>query len=443
MTQPAISVEGLTKNYPLQTNQPQACLSHLLKSLFNKATLNSDHPAGYFRALDDIAFEVPVGSTMGVIGLNGSGKSTLLQILAGTLKPSCGKVSTHGKISAILELGSGFNPHFTGNENILLNSSIQGFSKSELEGVREKIIAYADIGNFIDQPVRTYSSGMLVRLAFAVCIHANPDILIIDEALAVGDAKFQSKCFQSILKLQSDGKTILFVSHNINSVAQICNSAILLHHGRIRAEGEPGAVINDYSKVLTGNSLPQKKSIYPVVKQSSVSKQQSIRQKIISEEEEFDLQSENEYSYGGEKGVIKGFQILDEEGKEALSLISGKFYRIQYTVHAIHSLVSPIYTFKFRNAKRQEIYGTNTFFAKIPTEDLEPGEKVRVQFKLEVNLIPGVYFISVGCTRFDHGQLEVIHRRYDIKEVRVHSSDGAFGIANCHADIQWERIAPQ
>ena len=439
MDQFAISVEGLTKNYPMQTNKPQACLSHLLKSLCNKAPKTHEHTEGYFTALDDLSFQVPIGSTLGIIGLNGSGKSTLLQILAGTLKPSSGRVKTHGKISAILELGSGFNPDFTGSENIKLNSSIQGISRNELGEVYSQIISYADIGEFIHQPVRTYSSGMLVRLAFAVCIHTNPDILIVDEALAVGDARFQAKCFQSILNLQKQGKTILFVSHDVNSVAQICNSAILLHHGQIRAEGDPGCVINDYSKVLTGNELPEKR-VYPLISRTEAPESETIREKIIRHEVDAQIEGGHEYSYGGEKAIIKDFSITDESGDETQALISGKTYSMAYTVQAIDMVKSPIYTFKFRNTRRQEIYGTNSLFAKIPTEDLQPGVKIRVRFKLKANLIPGIYFISIGLTRFEHGELEVIHRRYDIREVHVHCDDGAFGIANCHAEIHWERI---
>lgn len=440
MDQHAIKVEGLTKYYPLETNKPNACVSHLMKSLFRRDSGALEDPSGYFKALENISFTLPKGSTMGIIGLNGSGKSTLLQILTGTLKPTAGSVQTHGKIAAILELGSGFNMDFTGVENIELNSTIHGFSPKELEAVKSKIIAYADIGEFVYQPVRTYSSGMLVRLAFSVCIHTNPDILIIDEALAVGDARFQAKCFQSILNLQKQGKTILFVSHDVNSVAQICNCAILLHHGRVRAIGDPGSVINDYSKVLTGTPLPEFTE-YPVIENTTIKKEETERDIIIQEEIDSDVLGEHEYSYGGEKGIIKEFQILDQSGKHTQALISGSTYTVKYSVLSKNHIKNPIFTFKFRNAKRQEIYGTNTLFANVPTDDLQAGERVLVQIKLQLNLIPGAYFISVGCTRFENGELEVIHRRYDVSEVHVHSEDGAFGIANCHAQIHWEKVS--
>ena len=438
MSQPAIRVEGLTKYYPLETNKPKACFSHLLKSLLNRSVGNIENPSGYFKALEDLSFTLPKGSTMGIIGLNGSGKSTLLQILAGTLKPSEGAVETNGRIAAILELGSGFNPDFSGIENIELNSTIHGLSSNELEEVKSKIISYADIGDFVNQPVRTYSSGMLVRLAFSVCIHTNPDILIIDEALAVGDARFQAKCFQSILNLQKQGKSILFVSHDVNSVAHICNEAILLHHGCIRAIGDPGCVINDYSKILTGNELPEK-TVYPLIDKSEVTLADPQRELIIQEEIDSDTLGEHEYSYGGVKGVIKDFLILDNSHRQVQALVAGENYSFQYTIQAVHLIIKPIFTFKIRSSKRQEIYGTNTLFAHVPTQDLNVGDSVRVKFDLKLNLIPDVYFISVGCTRFENGELEVIHRRYDIAEIHVRGGNGAFGIADCQADIHWNR----
>ena len=225
-------------------------MSHLLGSLFGRGqqAAVTAKGNGYFTALDNISFRIPKGCTFGIIGLNGSGKSTLLQILAGTLRPTSGTVQTNGKIAAILELGSGFNPDFTGRENIDLNSTILGIQTASGEDTQAKIIEYADIGEFIDQPVRTYSSGMLVRLAFSVSIHADPEILIIDEALAVGDARFQAKCFQSLVQLQKKGKTILFVSHDSNTVAQICDHALLLHHGQVRAEGRADADHPDHAE---------------------------------------------------------------------------------------------------------------------------------------------------------------------------------------------------
>jgi ABC-type polysaccharide/polyol phosphate transport system ATPase subunit len=440
MEQPAVSVQGLTKCYPLDTNKPRACLTHLAKSLFGRKKV---HPGkvpmeGHFTALHDLTFEVPKGATLGIIGLNGSGKSTLLQILAGTLLPTSGTVHTNGKVAAILELGSGFNPDFTGRENIVLNSTIQGIRPEGDEDIEAKIIRYADIGEFIDQPVRTYSSGMLVRLAFSVSIHTLPEILIIDEALAVGDARFQAKCFQSLLNLQKQGKTILFVSHDINSVIHICDRTILLHQGKIRSEGDPGGVANDYSKILTGNDFPPY-TFHPLKTVESLEAEpvmKSTEEIILQDEREADATGEAEYTYGGERGIIKDFVVMDEEGQDVVHLESGKSYIMEFTVQAKSFLANPIFALKFRNHKRQEIYGTNTLFANVPTPDMQPGEQIRVKYTIQANLIPGSYFVSLGFTRFENGELQVIQRRYDIKEIHVQSADGAFGIANCYARIE-------
>ena len=444
MDQPAIKVEGLTKYYPLETNKPNACISHLMKSLFRGESKTPEDSTGYFKALEKISFTLPKGSTMGIIGLNGSGKSTLLQILAGTLKPSKGTVETHGKIAAILELGSGFNMDFTGVENIELNSTIHGFSPKELESVKSKIIAYADIGEFVHQPVRTYSSGMLVRLAFSVCIHTDPDILIIDEALAVGDARFQAKCFQSILNLQKQGKTILFVSHDSNSVAQICNEAILLQNGEICAHGDPGSVINDYSKILTGHKLTGNTYYPPQLTSASQGDsndgEKDLRQVIQDEENLAEGISDAEYTYGGAKGEILSFEILDQKGHQATTLIAGDYYSFEMRANAKSSIEKPIYALKIRSPKRQDIYGTNTLFYGLETSDLAHGDQVLVKFKLKINLIPGVYFISLGFTRIEGEEIEVIQRRYDIQEIHVVGNDGAFGIANCSASISVEEI---
>lgn len=394
--------------------------------------------SGYFTALDNISFEVPKGRTLGVIGLNGSGKSTLLQILAGTLRPTSGTVETNGKIAAILELGSGFNPDFTGRENIELNSTILGIQAASGEGdPYEKIIQYADIGGFIDQPVRTYSSGMLIRLAFAVSIHSEPDILIVDEALAVGDGRFQAKCFHSILGLQKQGKTILFVSHDVNTVVQICDHALLLHHGNLRSEGDPGAVSNDYSKVLTDMELPDY-TFYPTKEKGEVVPVENLTDEevILRDERKTEASGGSEVNYGGERGVIEDFVIAAEDGGSATILHSGKTYNMSFTGRAYVPLKSPIFALTIRNEKRQEIFGTNTLFAKVPTPDMRPGESVRVTFKLQANICPGIYFVSLGFTLLEKGAIHVVHRRYDIVELLVQANDGAFGIANCHTRIE-------
>lgn len=246
----AIKVDGISKCYQIY-QQPQ---DRLKQSIYPRLQrLIKRHPKQYYRdfwALNNISFEVKKGEAVGIVGRNGSGKSTLLQIICGTLNPTAGRVQTHGRIAALLELGSGFNPEFTGRENVFMNGAILGLASDEIASRLPEILAFADIGDFIDQPVKTYSSGMLVRLAFAVQVCVEPEILIVDEALAVGDALFQKRCFERMEQLRSNGTTLLFVSHDQESVRTLTNRAIFLHHGVVQCIGSSAEVILEYRKLL-------------------------------------------------------------------------------------------------------------------------------------------------------------------------------------------------
>ena len=409
------------------------------------ALLNANHrntQEESFVALQKTSFKIKKGDAVGIIGLNGSGKSTLLQIIAGTLKPTTGEVKAEGKIGALLELGSGFNPDFTGKENIYLNARILGLKQSEIDQRYYAITTFSGIGDFVNQPVRTYSSGMVVRLAFAVIAHTEPDILIIDEALAVGDARFQSKCFAFLESFKEKGKTLLFVSHDINSIARLCNSAILLHKGKIISNGLPKKVINEYSKIISGNHIsseedeqtPRNKEL---VSQDSDNENQRA-EFLKSEHKE---KHQEEFNYGGEKAEIISYSISDKDRNKSKVISSSEFFTISFTVLGKELIKKPIYAMTIRDTKGQQIYGQNTLFSKIPTNDLENGKKVKITFQLNANLGAGKYLISFGVTRFqEDDELEVIHRRYDAEELQIINSDGSFGIANCSCSIKCEEL---
>lgn len=252
----SISVRNLSKKYRL-FNSPEERFKealHPFKKKYHKE----------FWALKDVTFDIPKGSTVGIIGRNGSGKSTLLQIICGVLKPTSGAVTVNSRISALLELGAGFNPELTGRQNVILNGIVQGFSKDEMNAKIPQIQEFADIGEFFDQPVKIYSSGMFVRLAFAAAINVDPDILIVDEALAVGDAKFQHKCYGKFLEFQQKGKTILFVSHSTDAIVRHCDYAVLLEGGRIIEKGEPKTITNYYMDILFTGKITGY-AIFPVL----------------------------------------------------------------------------------------------------------------------------------------------------------------------------------
>ena len=411
----------------------------LLKTLL-KGDDNSK-PSKNFTALDNISFSISKGDSVGIIGLNGSGKSTLLQIIARTLKPSDGEVYTDGKIGALLELGSGFNPEFTGKENVYLNGKILGLSQEEICEKYDLIHSFSGIGDFIEQPVRTYSSGMIVRLAFSVIAHTDPDILIIDEALAVGDARFQSKCFSFLESYKEKGKTLLFVSHDINSIARLCNSAILLHKGKMLSRGVTKNVINEYSKIISKDKTKLQESGISKKKNKSIFQKPSnkaLRSELLNSDMEKSSALE-EFNYGGKKAEITEFSILNKEGFKSNVIPSLEIFEITFTVLGKELVSKPIYALTIRDTKGQQIYGQNTLFSKLPTNDLKEGQEIKISFQLAANLGAGKYLISLGVTRFlENDELEVIHRRYDVEELQIINSDGSFGIANCNSSIKYE-----
>jgi len=239
----AICLEGISKRYYLRSQRPQDLKTAVLHL---PSFLSRDSSRKAFWALDDVSFSVKRGESIGVVGPNGSGKSTLLKIMADLARPTQGKIAVNGRVSALLELGAGFHPQITGRENAVLNAVLLGLSRREAEEVLPSIIAFSELGDFIDEPMRTYSSGMYIRLGFSVAVHVHADVLLVDEVLAVGDAEFQQKCFDHIERLHAQGVTIVLVSHDLGSVTRFCERAILLHHGRVQVEGKSQPVVHEY-----------------------------------------------------------------------------------------------------------------------------------------------------------------------------------------------------
>lgn len=404
-----------------------------------------------FTAVQSLSFDIARGECLGIIGRNGAGKSTLLQMIAGTLQPSSGEVQVYGRVAALLELGSGFNPDFTGRENVYLNAAIMGLTRQEIDARFASIVEYSGIEEFIDQPVRTYSSGMGVRLAFAVCVHVDADILIIDEALAVGDARFQFKCHATLDKMREEGRTIIFVSHDTNSVKRMCNTAILLERGEVLMQGSPNDVANIYTKLITSphgvaairddiaalnnqtrsGQTPPPAAPAPAFA-ANLDQQLSAApdSATLLNEERAHLQiSDKEYTYGGELGLITAVTLCDAHDNPRLGHISGAHARVHLHCQAHANIVAPIYAVTIKDVRGQEIFGTNTYFQNQTTADVAAGERVAVTFDLQLNMQPGVYFISVGWVRLENGEVVVIHRRYDAIRFDVLPCDRSFGIA--------------
>lgn len=425
----AISVKNLSKCFHIYDVPRQRLQQFILPSL---ARLVGRTAKNYFRefwALRDISFDIRKGETVGIVGKNGSGKSTLLQMICGTLSPTAGKIGTSGRVAALLELGSGFNPEFTGRENVYLNGAILGLTKEEIDSCFDKIASFADIGDFINQPVKTYSSGMAVRLAFAVAIHAEPEILIVDEALSVGDELFQRKCFSRIEAIRQNGATILFVSHSGSAIIELCDRAILLDAGDMLTEGPPKQVVGQYQKLLY--ATPEKQNeIRAQIRLGShaygeiISLEESDKTCLLDgeSEENFDpgLQPSSTIAYEAKGAEIKSPTILTLKGKRVNNLRRGKVYRYQYRVCFSKSAFFVRFGMLIKTISGTEIGGALS--ASLPGEGIEfveAGTEMQVDFRFRCALNPGVYFLNAGVTGNIDGVDTYLHRMLDVASFRV------------------------
>jgi lipopolysaccharide transport system ATP-binding protein len=361
-----------------------------LKELLLPARSRADE----FWALQDINLEVPKGQTVGIVGRNGCGKSTLLQIIAGTLTPTKGDVKVKGRVSALLELGSGFNPEFTGRQNVFFNGRLLGLSQKEIEDKFEKIAGFADIGDFIDQPVKTYSSGMFVRLAFAVAVNVDPEVLIVDEALAVGDVVFQHRSMRRMRALMDSGVTTLFVSHDSGAIKTLCNWAVMINQGKIYTSGSPNDVIIKYMKLITETEL----GIAPVeeVQSNSETREATETEKQIHQQL---LVKAKPTRRGNRRALIENVQMFNQFGENlGETPIFGFNEKVTLLVdlQVYEPLQSCIVGFFVCDKNGNELIGSNTMEENGPIGKLEPGNRLQVEFKFNIPLRPGSYSLTVA-----------------------------------------------
>ncbi|AVH70503.1 ABC transporter ATP-binding protein [Nostoc sp. 'Lobaria pulmonaria (5183) cyanobiont'] len=379
----AISLRNISKCYKRYA-RPVDRLKELL--------LPAKSRAQEFWALQDISLEVPKGDTVGIIGQNGSGKSTLLQIIAGTLTPTIGKLYVNGRVSALLELGSGFNPEFTGRQNVFFNGQVLGLSRAEIEAKFDKIASFAEIGDFLEHPVKTYSSGMVVRLAFAVVANTEPSILIVDEALAVGDAKFQARCMKRIRQLKEEGVTILFVSHDSGSVKMLCNSAILMNHGKMLEIGRPKEVVNHYIALLSSDDNQVE------IENNKSEDRTLVQQNNIELIDDFVKNNPDDslHRHGNKLAIIKNVQLIDLKGKKIAKLETGQRFQISVLLQAKAELSDLIVGISIRNLMGLVIYGINTHLLNIKLPEINQNQELTVLFKIPCYMNKGVYTVTLG-----------------------------------------------
>ncbi|RRJ62208.1 ABC transporter ATP-binding protein [Paenibacillus oralis] len=413
-----IEINKLTKVYKLYSS-PTDRLKESLHPL--KKSYHKD-----FYALNNVSFYVESGEAVGIIGKNGSGKSTLLKIITGVLSPTSGDAKVKGKISALLELGAGFNPDYSGIENIYLHGTMTGFSKEEMDSKLEEIIQFADIGEFIYQPVRTYSSGMFVRLAFAVAINVDPDILIVDEALSVGDIFFQSKCFKKFTEFKELGKTILFVTHDMSSIMKYCDRVIVMNEGTIVEEGLPGPMIDIYKKILV--------DMYKDSDGTQSSQFIDLGHNYETWKDKLTINPE--YSdYGNKRAEILDFSVFDHSGELTNIILKGRPFSIKLRIQFNDDLKDPIFAFSIKDARGTEITGTNTMLESLATGINNKGSIIEVCFKQNNDLQGGDYLISLGCTGYESNEFVVYHRLYDIMNLHVIANKNSVGFFDMNSTI--------
>lgn len=415
----ALSVEGVSKQYRIYARPGDRLAESLTRGRLKRHR--------EFWALRDISFEVEAGTTTGVIGPNGCGKSTLLQIIAGTLEPTAGNVWREGRVAALLELGAGFDPEFSGAENVYMNAALMGLSKRETERLFPDIERFAEIGQFMQQPVKTYSSGMFVRLAFAVASNVEPDILIIDEALAVGDAVFQHRCLRRIKEIQERGATVLFVSHDAAAVRALCSRAILLGAGRVLNDGPPSEVLNHYQKI--------------VMEREQAYEEESAKSEDgeVAEASDADIETAIRYDYrhGDGTAEIVGAQLLDSSRRQAGVVESGTPLTLRVRARFNRDTDDAVFGFLVNDSRGVHVYGTNTKEQQIDLGLLRRGELVEVSFAFDCWL--GLDQFSVSLAVHSSGGVS-----YDWLDgalfFRVTSPVLVEGVANLNASATARRL---
>lgn len=429
-TQVAIKIENLCKKYKMYNSKK----ARLLETIIPSITKHTD-----FAAMQDFNLEVRKGEVLGVLGKNGAGKSTLLKMVTGVVTPTSGQITINGKISSLLELGTAFNPELTGLENIYQNGQVMGLTNEQIEERKQEIIEFADIGEHLYQPVKTYSSGMFARLAFACAINVDPDILIVDEVLSVGDMSFQLKCFKKFEQFKKKGKTILFVTHSITDILKNCTRTIIIDSGKKIFDGGVKEGVEKYKKIIVG--LDEKTSKEGLLTDKELLKQNpNYKEQTGSVWKNHFHENTNIIHYGNGKAEVIDYGMFDIEGNYASIIENDKEIILKSKIQFKEDIKEPIFTMTLKDFKGLEICGTNTLIEKIATGEYKKGDIVEVSFKQRINVAPGKYTLSFSCTHFNaKGELEVLDRKYDALLVEVLSLKDTVGIVSLDSKIRIEK----
>lgn len=419
----AIEVKDIQKVYKLYDKPKDR-----IKDAFGLGKKKNLYKAHY--ALNGVSLSIYKGETVGIIGTNGSGKSTILKIITGVLNPTSGEVKVNGRISALLELGAGFNQEYNGIENVYLNGTMMGFSEKEIDEKLPSILEFADIGDYVYQPVKTYSSGMFVRLAFAVAINIEPEILIVDEALSVGDVFFQAKCYHKFEEFKQMGKTIVFVSHDLSSISKYCDRVFLLNRGTLLGEGGPKEMIDAYKRVLVGQyELPDRDENRDLLEDSEL---QNAAARAMRQN---DAVNPNALEYGTKQAEILEYYVTDDAGVRTSAVLKGGLFTLHMKVRINDDLPAPIFAFSLKDVHGTEITGTNSMIEKTFLDAGKAGQVKDITFTQKMTLQGGEYLISMGVTGYNGDKFEVYHRLYDAINITVVSDKNTVGYYDCESQV--------
>lgn len=427
-----IRISNLVKEYKMYSNKKDRLLEALLPKYQKHST---------FRAMDNLDLEIKKGEVLGILGKNGAGKSTLLKMITGVVSPTSGKLEVNGKISSLLELGAAFNPDLTGYENIYQHGQVMGLSDKEIKEKEQEIIDFADIGEHLSQPVKTYSSGMFARLAFACAINVDPDILIVDEVLSVGDMAFQLKCFKKFEQFKNNGKTIIFVTHNINDVMTNCNRVIILENGKKTFDGTVKDGVNRYKKIIVG--------LNPDENEKEQENDNEITE-VSEKNETIDIgetwkdkmnQNPNMIEYGNKEAEVIDYGVFDQDGNAVNIFDNGDYVTFKSKVKFNKDVKEPIFTVTLKDFSGKDVTGTNSNIEKIATGTYKKGDIVVAEFTQKIPVAPGKYTLSFSCTKYNSkGELEALNRKYDALLVELITTKSTVGLVRLDSKINVKKV---
>ena len=424
----AIEIKNLTKEYKMYPTKKDRLIEAIFPGVERHTT---------FRAMDNLNLEVKKGEILGILGKNGAGKSTLLKMVTGVVTPTSGEIKTNGKISSLLELGTAFNMELTGIENIYQHGQVMGLTNEQIEERKQEIIDFADIGEHLYQPVKTYSSGMFARLAFSCAINVDPEILIVDEVLSVGDMAFQLKCFKKFEQFKKAGKTILFVTHSITDVLKNCTRTIIISSGKKIFDGGVKEGVEKYKKIIVGldDTNEYKENKKEVSLESNFKKE-----KAKDTWKSHFTQNNKIIEYGNGQAEVIDYGIFDENGNYLQSIDNAKNVILKSKIRFNDTINEPIFTMTLKDFNGLEVCGTNTLIEKIATGKYQKGDIVEVSFKTRLQVAPNKYTLSFSCTHCKpNGELEVLNRKYDALLVEIISSKEHVGILSLDTEINIEK----